>query len=124
MRVSGYSSFTRAVSSSPVIFGISNVGDEHLWPETSYSLKGLLPIGKSSEDLNVWFDREQRGERAPQHALVLSQHHAYPLCHNASAFSANRGVKGAADSHSSGKVISRDCPRLAEPASFTTPATD
>jgi Isoprenylcysteine carboxyl methyltransferase (ICMT) family len=64
----------------------------------SAGLKGLLSIRKRSEHLNIGFDREQRGECALQHALILRQHHAYLLRQRVSASPTTREADCAEDS--------------------------
>src|SRR5580658_7020759 len=101
-----------------------NVGHQNLRPVLSDGVKGLLPIGKGSQHLDIGFNRKQRGECSPQHALVLGQHHMYRLRQRLSACPTICGADSAGGSLAGGKVISRLIPSSAEPASFTAPATD
>src|ERR1700721_1466567 len=101
-----------------------NVSDQNLRPILSDCLKGLFSVGIGPKHLNIGFDRQQRCECASQHALVFGQHYAYLFRQRGSAFPTNRESDCSSDTLSTGKMISRLVPSLAEAVNFMAPVID
>src|SRR5260370_7386068 len=87
----------------------------------SDGLERLLAVREGSDNLDIGFDAEQRGQGAAQHALIFRQHDTNPFGHTDSASLIDCGRRQ--PSAPAGNASIRFVPPFPPFASLTVPAT-